>query len=374
MVLTLLSRPASAVTIDGTVDPAYGPAIVQQGIQTNSVGGQLSGNSTQNDLNFANGSELDLGYALVDNGVLYLFLAGNVALMLNANQNGTVRHVLDLFVDAVPGGQNNVNGLGAGVVLNGLTFDTGFEADYLFELEGDDNGFFGPRNWTARYAALHNGGGGTIVNLGTTTAGGPGTLSGGTNPHGVLVTIDNRNTSGVGAGCAAGSGAGATLGVEWAIPLSAIGNATGCVRVIAFVRSGASLSNQVLASAPAGTCALGTASNVNFANLAGNQYFSVCPTTDVPGDRGAGIAMSLLDAHPSRGERLRVAFTLPDARPARLRLLDAGGRLVRDRSVGGAAGPVVVNLFEDGRPAPGVYWVRLTHAANEVTRKISVVR
>jgi hypothetical protein len=44
--------------------------------------------------------------------------------------------------------------------------------------------------------------------LGHGTAGGPGDLSGGTNPYGVMVTIDDRNCGGVTSGCQAASGAG----------------------------------------------------------------------------------------------------------------------------------------------------------------------
>ena len=37
------------------------------------------------------------------------------------------------------------------------------------------------------------------------------------------------------------------------------------------------LFNQVLGPLPPGTCNLGAASGVNFANIAGNQFFEVCP-------------------------------------------------------------------------------------------------
>jgi hypothetical protein len=375
LALISVCRPAAAVTVDGTLEPAYGTALTQQAVQTNSTGfAQISGDNNQGNLDFANGSELDLGYAFVADGKLNLFLAGNLALMLNAQQNGTVRHVLDVFVDAVPGGQQMLNGLGAGVVVNGLTFDSGFEADYWFELEGDDNGFLGPREWTARYAALQNGGGGTLVTLGRTSAGGPGTLMGGTNPHGVLASIDNRNTGGVSAGCNASSGAGVMNGVEWAIPLAAIGNPSGCLRIIAFTRSGASLSNQVLAPVPAGTCPLGTASTVNFAGIAGDQSFSICPTTGVTGPGSARLALMILGPSPLRGAELRVTLTLPDARAARLQVVDAAGRMIREHGLEGRDGTFEVNLSDHRPLVPGVYWIRLVQGAAAVTRQISVVR
>ena len=374
IVSALLARPAAAITVDGVLDAEYGPALVTQSVQTGLSGGQITGDNGQGNLDFANGSELDRGHAIIADGVLHLFLAGNVALMLNANQNGTVRHVLDVFVDAMPGGQGALSGLGSGHPLNGMGFDSGFEADFWFELEGDDNGFFGPRLWTARSSALPSGGGASLGTLGSAAAGGPGTLTGGTNPLGILATIDNRNVGGVTFGCGAASGDGVTSGVEWAIPLAAIGNPEGCIRVTAIVRSGASLSNQVLAPMPVGTCPPGAAGAVSFANFAGDQFFSVCPgATDVPGG-GANLGLALSVPNPVRGDRLRVTFTLADARPARLQLVDVAGRVQRDRSVGGATGAaLVVDLSAGPRLAPGVYWLRLSQGSAIAKRKFTVV-
>lgn len=373
--LALLAHPAGAVSVDGQLDAEYGPALVTQLVQTSLSGGQISGDNSQGNLNFANGSELDLGHGFIADGVLHLFLAGNLALMLNANQNSTVRHVLEIFIDAAPGGQGALNGLGTGDPVNGMTFDAGFEADYRFQLEGDDNGFNGPRLWTARFEALPTFGGTTLVTLGSGSAGGPGTLTGGTNPQGILATIDNSNVGGVTLGCAASSGAGVSTGVEWAIPLAAIGNPTECLRITAIVRSGASVSNQVLAPVPAGTCPLGTAAALNFAGIAGDQFFSVCPTaTDVPRDGGAPLGLALAGANPVRGDRLHVMFMLPDARPARLQLIDATGRIHRDQRVDAVAGrPAAADLSAGRRLAPGTYWLRLTQGDAIATRKFTVV-
>lgn len=93
--------------------------------------------------------------------------------------------------------------------------------------------------------------------------------------------MDNSNGAGVTAGCAAGSGSGVTTGVEWAIPLGAIGDPTGCVTVSVFVANagGSPLGNQVLGPLPPGTCALGAPAGVDFSSIPGNQYFTVCPGT-----------------------------------------------------------------------------------------------
>ena len=72
-------RAAAALTIDGKLDPEYGPAIVVQSIQTDLTGTNITGDNMDNDLNFAGGSELDGAYAVISNNVLYLFFAGNLA-------------------------------------------------------------------------------------------------------------------------------------------------------------------------------------------------------------------------------------------------------------------------------------------------------
>lgn len=372
----LASAPvAGAVAVDGTLDPEYGPALVTQSIQTGLNAGQITGDNNRGELDFANGSELDGGYAFVADDTLHLFLAGNLALALNANQNGTIRHVLEIFLDTAPGGQGALSSIGSGDPMNGLIFDAGFEADYRLQLEGDGNGFLGPRLWTARFEALPTGGGGSLVTLGSGSAGGPGTLAGGTNPAGIMATMDNRNVGGVPFGCDAASGEGVTTGVEWAIPLAAIGNPEGCVRLTAMVRSGSSLSNQVLGAMPVGTCPPGSAATMNFTNFAGDQFFTVCPgATDVPGDVAPTLALALSGPNPARGDRLRVTCSLSGARPARLQLIDGAGRAHRDRSVSSATGrSLVADLSAGRRLAPGVYWLRLSQGGAIATRKFTVV-
>jgi predicted membrane protein len=72
---------------------------------------------------------------------------------------------------------------------------------------------------------------------------------------------------------------------------------------------------------------------------------------------------------------LRVAFTLPDAAPARLELVDLTGRRLRSMEVGVlGAGPHLVDLGREGAPPAGVYFLRLTHPAGTLTRKAVVMR
>jgi len=369
------TRTASAITVDGQLDPAYGPAIVTQTTQTDLSSGQISGDNSLGDIEYANGSELDVAHALIDNGVLHLFLGGNLAQVLNQQGNQTNGHILDIFFDTAPGGQNTLNGLGSGNPLNGLTFDAGFEADYWFEISGQYD--HGPVLWYYSRAEL-SAGSGTLTLLGTGYAGGTGTLSGGTNPFGILATLDNRNTAGVTLGCDASSGAGVTTGFEWAIPLDAIGNPQGCLQATVIVRSsttGSPVSNQVLAPLPVGTCPLGSAAFVNFGTYAGDQFFSICPASaDVPAAGGARLALRLDGPNPTRGERLRFAYGLPDARPATLRMLDSAGRLVRQHGLApDAGGRGTVDLSAGGRLAPGMYWAQLSQGDARATVRFCVL-
>lgn len=264
---------ASAQTIDGTRDALYGTPLVVQDTPTG------FGDSNLGQIDYANGSELDAGYAYVDmaNSVLYLFLAGN----LESNFNK-----LEIFFDTISGGQNRLRGDNSGVDFgglnrmgddgsgNGLTFDAGFEADYWIGITGGGSPYALYANW----AELLTSGGGAGYYLGTTGAGSDGTLSGGNNPYGIRATINNSNTGGVtGTTADPAAAAAVTTGIELAIPFSAIG-ITGAtvIKVSAFINGVGHdfVSNQVLGGV-GGLGNLGEPRNVNFQNIDGNQYFTV---------------------------------------------------------------------------------------------------
>jgi hypothetical protein len=267
---------ASAVTIDGTLDADYGAPLTLQTTQTTNKG------QPPGAVDFCVGGELDAGYGFIANGTLYLFFAGNASLWWTL-EGVTEWQPLDLFIDSKPGGQSQLLATNPTIdsfydmkPMAGLTFDAGFGADYWLSVGGNAYGF--PKLY-AYYADLPTTGGGAGEFLGNTSCGGPGTPAGGTNPYGIQVTLDNRNTAGVTLGCGAASGAGVATGIEWAIPLAAIGNPTGCIKVCAFMNRAdhAYLFNQVLGSLPPGTCDLGPASSVNFGAIPGDQYFTICP-------------------------------------------------------------------------------------------------
>ena len=158
------------ITIDGSADVGYGPALSIQDTNTQ-FGNADSGDS----LNPGGGSEINQVFATVDNGRLYVMITGN----LEANFNK-----LDVFLDVDSNtGMNVIDGsmlpddvdsfcCGDDVTspgnalqrLNGLTFDSGFNADHYltfangFETVG--GGSPDPLTFyalTAHYAALNEG-------------------------------------------------------------------------------------------------------------------------------------------------------------------------------------------------------------------------
>jgi hypothetical protein len=142
IVATLAGQAIAQPVIDGTRDASYGTALFLQTQPTQ------FGNSTLGDPDLANGSEINAVYGLVQNGKLYLFIAGNIETNFNK---------IDLFFDVQAGGQSplrddnvdidfgGLNRMGAGPVGDppvqapGLTFDAGFEADYWLGLTAGNN-------------------------------------------------------------------------------------------------------------------------------------------------------------------------------------------------------------------------------------------
>jgi len=271
--ISFAARAAHAISVDGKLDAGY----TQLSVQTTKTSPGPDATTGQPD--FSVGSELDGAWAAVDQGMLYLFFAGNLMDTVCGFQACTQADALEIFIDSQPGGQNQLLGDSpAGFPLAGLTFDSGFVPDYLLEFFAAgalDHAF--TRN--AYYGSLPTGGGGSAIYLGSgTNPGAPATLSGGTNPFGILATIDNENTAGVSAGCGPASGAGVTTGVELAIPLAAIGNPAGCFTVSAFILEPPyAVTNQAAGPLPPGTCFLGPAPGVNFASIPGDQFLTVCP-------------------------------------------------------------------------------------------------
>lgn len=273
LALATVSSSFGQFVIDGTKDAAYNGGNFQT-VET------MFGNSTSGSVYQANGSELNGLTAEITGSHLILMFTGNLETNFNK---------LELFidVDGSNSGQNSLLNNNADVDFNGLntlaglTFDTGFHADYyLTATAGNATASSGEA--FLNFATLPTGGSGTGTYLGTTNQFGVATTLTGGNNLGIEFGINNSNTAGVVGGLGAADTAAAqaaTTGLEFAIPLSLIGNPTwgGGVKVSAFINSfnHTFMSNQVLGGVPSGTGNLGAPSTVNFANISGDQFVAV---------------------------------------------------------------------------------------------------
>ncbi len=333
-----------AIIVDGnmTEAAAYGAPLFVQTITTQFGDNQdpdpRTAGADPNPLQ--GGSEMNAIYATVSRGKLHVMITGN----LEDNFNK-----LDILIDSVPGGFNVMpsdpnnneypevdgfccgaptDGDGALQRLGGLTFDTGFEADYYLmftngneteKTTGNDN-----QSWafTANFSPIEKltSAGGTLPTDPTPEWGALGgnqdaRVVGGTlidaasaDPNtnafenfyierdmdnsqvGLQATIDNSNVAGVagGSGEAADSAAAEAVqtGIEFAIPLRSIGLPPGDIRITAFINNGEHiyLSNQVSGGLPIGTGNLGgdgagnftgDVTGIDFASIDGDQFVTV---------------------------------------------------------------------------------------------------
>ncbi|MDG1137015.1 MAG: hypothetical protein P8N28_02040 [Phycisphaerales bacterium] len=264
---TALAQPI----MDGTLDSIYGTANVVQNTQT------IFGDSDIGMPDFANGSEINAGHAIIDNGILYIMLPGNLESVFNK---------IDIFIDARDGGQNTLrndnpdvdfdglNRMGDDGSGNGLTFDAGFDADMWLSMTCGGDVFA----TYATYAELHTTGGGFGMFVGSGASGADGVIMG---KIGMELALDNSNTAGVGFGEGVGCGEGVTTGIEIAIPLylfdwdGAAGDITSA-KICAFINNGGHdyMSNQLIGGIGGGG-SLGDPRFVNLENIAGNQHFSI---------------------------------------------------------------------------------------------------
>ena len=260
VVLGLSGIGLAGVTVDGTLNPGegYSGALATQ---TDLSG---FGYSTSGDGNSTGGSELDAGYGVVQNGTLYLFLAGNI------EGNYTANHLNVFIADGATAGQSilNVSGGWTASAMNGSVFGPDFSPSLLL----DANDYEGTL-YVDQYSLNPSGSNNTYLgSIGLT--GGIGNnqnLGGG----GIAVGFNNTNISTMGTnGLALADDV--TTGLELGIPLSALGNPTGNIQVMAEINGGGDgyLSNQFLPGLAPGTGNLGSPPIFNFGGVYG-QYFSV---------------------------------------------------------------------------------------------------
>jgi PEP-CTERM motif len=268
----LLALPAvAAPTLDGTKDASYGGPMFVPGLTAFTGNKAVQAVQTQfgdaNPPTSLDGAELDGAYGQVTGGVLYIMLTGQV----NDNFNK-----LDIFIDSVAGGQNQLQaaaGSGGNNPTNdgwanpyaGFTFDNGFTADYMLILRnGHDNG----DKFDIDFATI-GGGAAAFQSAGSVF----GNSLTGTNasalPNGIGVAYNNSNAAGVTGGNGPANQAAAlavTTGFELAIPMSVIGNpALKDIRISAMINNQGHnyLSNQFLGSLTPSQGNLGSDGNGN---------------------------------------------------------------------------------------------------------------
>jgi hypothetical protein len=251
--LLAVAGSASAAIVDGNRDGTYGPSLAVQ----------TTGSS------FGNGNSLANAAAQISGGNLHLFLGSRL-------NNGFERIVV--LIDSKAGGQNVLNGVGALGGANGMTLDTGFEADYAIVANGNSTDFF------VDFTEL--GVGGTYAGQGTYGAVG-GTLTGGT-ANGLAIGAIRDQGAGVPFGFGPLSPAealaadGQSTGFEYSIPLANIGLPAGAFKVMAFIAGGdgSTTSTQFLGgvgdvSANGIFTGYQSLAGLNLSQISGDQFFVV---------------------------------------------------------------------------------------------------
>jgi hypothetical protein len=331
----LASSAGGAPTINGVRELDYGGPLAVQSVET-SFGDSSGG--------LASGGELDAAYAVIEGGRLYVMLTGN----LGPNDNK-----LSVFIDSVPGGENVLTNMpeydfdNVSKNFGGLTFDSGFAADYhLFGRWGPEtantfnvdiaNRAGGGSATVAVNGAAAGLGGGMAIQVGVINPGNNGidelgnrTLTGFLT-NSVNFGFNNNNNGGVdecgppnASDCQAANVPAAlavTTGFEFSIDLADLGDPAGGsqIKIHAVIgnQDNNFHSNQTLAGLPTGSISLGgngeggfsgTLSEVDFNDLPfpGNQYFVVTiPRTIVPEPGSIALmAMALVAISCSRCRR-----------------------------------------------------------------------
>ncbi len=230
-------------------------------------------------------SELDQLFVRPEAGGLRIGLTGNLA------TDGTAVAIL---FDTISGGQNTLDFQGflpppAGPdQLTGLRLDNGFAPDHMLFINT-----FGGNIWVDQFL-LPSGNPATKTYRGQGTVnGGDGFLTGGANPNGMEVALNNTNTLGVTDVDATGA-ATALHGFELFVPYADIGAAGGGtpIGVAAFImQSSGVVSNQWLPGLGGGQGNLGIAPDMR--SIAGNQFASV--STAILGDIDGNGTVDVLD-------------------------------------------------------------------------------
>lgn len=316
----------------------YGPALSVQ--NTNSgYGNSVNENQTE----AIGGSEINQVFGRVFGNRLYVLIAGN----LESNYNK-----LSLFIDSEPGGMNVIDGsnapaavdpfccpgtpTGTGALqrLDGLRFDTGFEADHFIAFSNGPETINATQSSTYSFSAYYGDltagsaglksdigfqrfgrgveptlGQGEPIDLANNACSGPSDTACSPGAHlfaeqrnllntiDFRMAIDNSNTEGVnfGMGSATGNPQSVTTGIEFSIPLSVLGDPTDDIRMTAFIGNSqySHLSNQFGGVGVLQGNLGSNISGINLANIVGDQFVTI--DKRLPGDFNADGTVDAAD-------------------------------------------------------------------------------
>ncbi len=287
--ITEANKAAYSITI-----PAHSYRILSVNLTPTSVGrDDIDGENITSDFNVYgrlkatqdsptalgdNVSELNQLYVRAEPGYLAVGITGNL------QTNGTG---LALLLDTQPGGQNPLsvanapNPPGGVAQLTGTRFDKGFTPDTMLWINTASGTVY------VDQFALPTAGGTTKTYRGNGTVNdGDGLLTGGVNPNGMHVAMNNTNAAGVTASSSANA-ATATTGFEILLPYADIGM-TGApcqtFRIAAFIaQTDGTVSNQWLPGLGGRTTNLGLAPDLT--TIAGAQFAT--HIANIPGDINA---------------------------------------------------------------------------------------
>lgn len=231
-------------------------------------------------------SELNQLFVRPGVGGFHLGITGNLA------TDGTG---LVLLFDTISGGQNPLDTEGypdpfAVSQMDGLVLDAGFEPDHMVYVNTYSGTIY------VDQFTLPSSGSTTKTYHGAGTVNdGDGFLTGGSNPNGMQIAMNNTNAAGVTDTDASGAVT-ATTGFEMFIPYADVGASDppdGPIGLVAYlVRSSGEVSNQWLPGLGGGYENLGFAPDLT--EIPGQQYAAV--SLDVPGDWDGDGDVDLIDA------------------------------------------------------------------------------